>query len=76
MGLAPATSCEQVAKFNFPILILHGENSPKNFSAMSAAMRSCRPMAEPITVPNAAHNMFIDNAPVFNAAVFGFLSND
>ena len=76
MGLAPATGCEQVTKFNFPILILHGENSPKNFSAMSAAMRNCRPIAEPIVVPNAAHNMFIDNTPVFNAAVFGFLSHD
>ena len=76
MGLAPATGCEQVAKFSFPILILHGENSPKNFSAMSAAMRNCRPIAEPIVVPNAAHNMFIDNTPVFNAAVFGFLSHD
>jgi pimeloyl-ACP methyl ester carboxylesterase len=76
MGLAPATSCEQVAKFSFPILILHGENSPKNFSAMSAAMRNCRPIAEPIVVPNAAHNMFIDNTPVFNAAVLGFLSHD
>ncbi|WP_426536624.1 alpha/beta fold hydrolase [Bradyrhizobium sp. McL0615] len=76
MGLAPATSCEQVAKFSFPILILHGENSPKNFSAMSAAVRKCKPIAEPIVVPNAAHNMFIDNTPVFNAAVFGFLSHD
>jgi esterase len=76
MAVAPATSCEQVAKFNFPILILHGENSPKNFYAMSAAMRDCKPIAEPIVVPNAAHNMFIDNAPVFNAAVFGFLSHD
>ena len=76
MGLAPATSCEQVARFSFPILILHEENSPKNFPAMSAAMRNCRPIAEPIVVPNAAHNMFIDNAPVFNAAVFGFLSHD
>jgi uncharacterized membrane protein YccC len=52
------------------------EAFPKNFSAMSAAMRNCRPIAEPIVVPNAAHNMFIDNAPVFNAAVFGFLSHD
>jgi pimeloyl-ACP methyl ester carboxylesterase len=57
-------------------LILHGENSPKNFSTVSAAMRNCRPIADPIVVPNAAHNMFIDNTPVFNAAVFGFLSHD
>jgi pimeloyl-ACP methyl ester carboxylesterase len=76
LGVAPATRCEQIAKFSFRILILHGENSPKNCSAMSAAMRNCRPMAEPIVVPNAAHNMFIDNTPVFNLAVLGFLSHD
>jgi hypothetical protein len=29
MRAAPATSCEQVAKFDFPILLVHGERSPK-----------------------------------------------
>jgi esterase len=76
MSAAPATSCEQVAKFDFPILLVHGENSPKSFSAMSSAMRKCKLIAEPIVVPNAAHNMFVDNPAVFNAALLGFLSRD
>jgi esterase len=76
MGPTPPTSCEQVAKFDFPILLIHGENSPKNFSAMSAAMRKCKPVAAPIVVPNAAHSMFVDNPAVFNAALLDFLSRD
>jgi len=76
MAPAPPTSCEQVAKFDFPVLVVHGENSPKNFSAASAAMRKCKPVAEPIVIPNAAHSMFVDNPAVFIAALLGFLSHD
>jgi esterase len=77
MTPAPATTCGQIAKFDFPILVLHGENSPKNFAAGSGAMRKCKSsVAEPIMIPNAAHSMFNDNPAVFNAAVIGFLSRD
>jgi esterase len=76
MGTTPPTTCDQVRKFDFPVLVLHGENSPKNFSAMSAAMRQCKHVADPIIIPNAAHNMFVDNPPVFEAAVLGFLAHD
>jgi pimeloyl-ACP methyl ester carboxylesterase len=76
MGAAPATSCEQVAKFDFPILLVHGERSPKNFSAMSAAMRKCKDVPEPIVIPNAAHGMMRDNPAVFNAALADFLKRN
>jgi esterase len=76
MSAAPATSCEQVAKFDFPILLVHGERSPKNFSAMSAAMRKCKDVPEPIVIPNAAHNMSRDNPAVFNAALAEFLKRN
>jgi pimeloyl-ACP methyl ester carboxylesterase len=76
MSDAPSTNCEQVTKFDFPILLVHGDKSPKSFTAMSAAMRKCKIIAEPIVVPNAAHNMFIDNPAVFNAALLGFLAHD
>jgi pimeloyl-ACP methyl ester carboxylesterase len=73
MGAAPATSCDQVAKFDFPILLVHGERSPKNFSAMSAAMRKCKDVPEPIVIPNAAHGMMRGNPAVFNAVLANFL---
>jgi pimeloyl-ACP methyl ester carboxylesterase len=76
MSVAPPTSCEQVAKFDFPILLVHGERSPKNFFAMSTAMRKCRDVPEPIVVPNASHNMSRDNPAFFNAALADFLKRD
>ena len=76
MSATPVTSCEQIAKFDFPILLVHGEKSPTNFAAMSVAMRKCKRVGEPIVVPNAAHNMFLDNPTVFNAALLGFLAHD
>jgi esterase len=76
MGPAPATSCEQVAKFNFPILLVHGARSPKNFAAMSAAIRKCKDIPEPIVIPDAAHNMSRDNSAVFNATLVDFLNRN
>jgi esterase len=73
MAAAPATSCDQVAKFDFPILLVHGERSPKIYSAMSASMRKCKDIPEPIVIPNAAHGMMRDNPAVFNAGLADFL---
>lgn len=72
----PATSCEQVGKFGFPILLVHGERSPKTFSAMSAAMRKCKDVPEPIVIPNAAHGMMRDNPAAFNAALADFVKRN
>jgi len=72
----PPTTCAQIQKFDFPILLLNGERSPKNYAAMYAAMRTCRPIAEPIVIPNAAHAMNRDNPAAFNAAVLDFLARN
>src|SRR5215470_12157239 len=76
MAPSPATSCEQVAKFDFPILLVHGERSPKNFFAMSAALRKCRDVPEPIVITNAAHGMMRDNPAAFNAVLADFLKRN
>jgi esterase len=76
MSAAPPTTCEQVAKFNFPILVIHGERSPKTFSAQSAAMRKCKDVPEPIVVPNASHNMSRDNPAFFKAVLADFLKRN
>ena len=36
-------SCADIQKFNFPILLLNGEKSPKLYGDMIAAMRQCKP---------------------------------
>jgi pimeloyl-ACP methyl ester carboxylesterase len=43
---------------------------------MYAAMGTCRPIAEPIVIPNAAHAMNRDNPAAFNAAVLDFLARN
>ena len=40
---------------------------------MSAAMRKCKDVPEPIVIPNAAHAMMRDNPAAFNAALADFL---
>jgi pimeloyl-ACP methyl ester carboxylesterase len=72
----PATTCEQIAKFDFPILLLNGERSPKRHSASSAAIRKCKNIAEPIVIPNATHAMHRNNPAAFNLAVLQFLSRN
>jgi len=70
----PVTTCEQIAKFDFPILLLNGERSPKRYGLMFAEMRKCRNIEEPVVIPNAAHSMNRDNPGRFNRAVLEFLS--
>lgn len=76
MSAAPPTTCEQVAKFDFPILLIHGEKSPKTFAAQSEAMRKCKDVPKPIIIPDASHNMSRDNPSVFNAALADFLKRN
>jgi pimeloyl-ACP methyl ester carboxylesterase len=69
----PAINCDDIRKFNFPVLILHGERSPKIYSDMSAAMRQCKPdIAAATIVPNATHMIHRDNPVFFNKAVLDF----
>ena len=70
----PATSCAEIGKLDFPILLLNGERSPKRYAAMFAAMRTCKAgIAEPTVIPNAAHGMHRENPAAFNAAILSFL---
>lgn len=74
---APAISCDDIRKFNFPVLILHGERSQKIYSDMSAAMRQCQPaLAAPVIVPDAAVNMHFNNPTFFNKTVLEFIQRN
>jgi pimeloyl-ACP methyl ester carboxylesterase len=69
-------SCEAIRKFQFPILPLTGEQSPKRYGEMARAIRRCASenVREPIIIPDASHAMNRNNPKAFNAAVLGFLS--
>ena len=70
----PVTTCAEISKFNFPILLLNGERSPKRYGAMYQAMRKCKDIPEPVVIPNAAHAMHRDNPAALNAAALSFLA--
>ncbi len=74
---APAIDCDAIRKFNFPVLVLHGDRSQKIYSDMGAAMRQCKPdLAEPVIVPEAGHNMHFNNPAFYNKAVLEFMQRN
>ena len=74
---APVIGCDDIRKFSFPTMILHGERSQKIYSDMSAAMRQCKSdLAEATIVPNSSHNMHYDNPTFFNTAVLDFMQRN
>ena len=67
-------SCDDILKFNFSILLLNGEKSPKHYVDIYKELRKCRPdLPEPIVVPNAPHMMHGANPEFYNSAVLEFL---
>ena len=74
-GERPPTSCSQIEKFDFPILLVNGERSPKRYSEMFSAMRACKELIPaPVVIARASHAMNRENPVAFNAAVLDFLS--
>ena len=68
-------SCGDIQKFNFSVLLLTGERSPKRYGNTYSAMRQCKPdIPAPLIVPNASHNMQRDNPEFFNKVVLDFLN--
>lgn len=73
-GERPAIACSDIAKFNFPVLLVNGERSPKRYGEMFSAMRACNPsLSAPLIIPNAAHAMNRENPSAFNSVVLDFL---
>jgi esterase len=67
-------TCTDIQKFNFPVLLLNGEKSPKLYGGMFSAMRQCKPdIPAPLIIPNAGHNMHRDNPAPYNKMVLDFL---
>ena len=67
-------SCADIQKFNFPVLLLNGEKSPKLYGEMFTIMMQCKPdIPAPLIVPKGTHLMHRDNPVFFNNAVLEFL---
>lgn len=77
MGERPKISCADIQNFNFPVLLLTAERSPKRHGEMYGAMRQCNlDIPAPLIVPNAMHTMHgpnLGNPGFFNKVVLQFL---
>jgi len=71
----PPVTCEQLRSLQVPVLLVGGERSPPMFAVILAELARCLPDAHRVVIPNAGHNMQIDNPAAFNREVLGFLQN-
>lgn len=67
-------TCADVARFNMPVLLMGGEQSPARYKRIRAVAQKCLPSVSSATIPNAAHQMNQMNPPAFDAALIKFLS--
>ena len=70
----PISTCADVKKFDFPVLLMTGDKSPKKFDFFYNEMRKCRDFPATVVIPNAGHGMQTRNPEVFNKVTLEFLS--
>jgi pimeloyl-ACP methyl ester carboxylesterase len=68
----PTTSCDDLRKFEFPVLLMTAERSPKNFAFFYGEMKKCKPFSDPIVIPGAGHNIHGGNSEAYNKALVSF----
>lgn len=69
----PAISCSQVHRFNHPVLIVIGENSPAFFHIIAKRLGTCLPHAEAVSIQGVSHGGIVSSA-AFAGVVQDFLS--
>lgn len=75
IGTDSTTRCEDIARWDFPVQLIHGERSPGRYAAMGEAARKCNTaIGKAWEIPEAAHSMNRENPAAFNQAVLKFLS--
>jgi esterase len=75
-GPRPTTRCEDIARWDFPVQLIHGARSPGRYAAMGEAARKCNTaIGKAWVIPEAAHSMNRENPAAFNQAVLKFLAS-
>ena len=70
--MGPATTCDQLKKFDFPVLLMTAERSPKRYAFFYGEMKKCAAFPDPIVIPGAAHNIHGGNVDAYNKALVTF----
>jgi esterase len=67
-------TCDDIQKFNFPILLMDGKKDGKLYGDMMTAIRQCKPdIPVPVIVPNGGHYPQREDPEFFNKVVLDFL---
>ena len=66
------TTCDQLKKFDFPVLLMTAEKSPRNYAFVYGEMQKCAAFSDPIVISGAAHNIHAGNVDVYNKALITF----
>jgi pimeloyl-ACP methyl ester carboxylesterase len=70
--IRPSTTCDQLKKFDFPVLLMTAEKSPKSYAFFYGEMKKCAAFPDPIVIPGAAHNIHGGNVDAYNKALMTF----
>jgi pimeloyl-ACP methyl ester carboxylesterase len=68
-------TCADVSQIDTPALLLVGAETPYESKAMMEGVKSCVPGIEVVEIPDASHNIHIDNPTAFVRALEGFISD-
>jgi pimeloyl-ACP methyl ester carboxylesterase len=69
----PSTTCDDLRKFEFPVLLMTGEKSPKSFALLYDEMRKCKNFGATTVIPNAAHGIHRMNPKAYNETILAFV---
>jgi hypothetical protein len=72
----PLTSCADVKKFDFHVLLMTAAKRPKKFEFFYNEMRKCRDFLASVVILNAGYAMQRMNPDAFNKANLEFLSKN
>jgi pimeloyl-ACP methyl ester carboxylesterase len=70
--IRPSTTCDQLKKFDFPVLLMTAEKSPKRYAFFYGEMKKCAAFPDPIVIPDAAHNIHGGNVDAYNKVLMTF----
>jgi pimeloyl-ACP methyl ester carboxylesterase len=70
--IRPPTTCDQLKKFDFPVLLMTAEKSPRTYALVYGEMQKCAAFSDPIVIPGAAHNIHGGNVDAYNKALITF----
>ena len=71
---ATPITCETLRGIKHPTLVVHGERTPRFFTAITAEVSRCIAGSKPMTISKASHAMSYDNPAEFNRVVMAFIA--